>query len=391
MNTKRWMLSFLLSLVLGSGQSVSAQTYTFSTLYSFPGTAGSPQGPEAPIIDSSGNVYGVSLGGKYEFGTVFKVTPKGVLTVLHDFGGTASDGKDPVTIIRNSTGTIFGITSFGGANNQGNIFKLAPNGTETILYSFTTENVLPLSLLLASTGDLYGYHVDNDSNFNVGSVFKLTHGGVFSHIYTFCSLSNCADGSLPWGPLILKGGNLYGATEYGGVQAPNDLGLGVVFELTPGGQETVLHEFTGSPNDGDLPMAKVTQDSAGNLYGTTEYGGTQDQGTIYKIDTSGVESILYNFCSLANCADGGLPISPVVVDAEGNLFGTTWHGGSSNDGGTVYRLSPAGVFTVLHDAVSGKAGVGSKLVMSASGSLYGMTYFGGTNHTGAIYKLTKHP
>ena len=390
MNPKRWTLFLLLGLVV-SGQAGSAQTYTFSTLYSFPGTAGSPQGPASPIIDSSGNVYGTSLGGKYGFGTVFKVTPKGVMSVIHDFGGTASDGKDPVTIIRNSTGTIFGITSFGGANNQGNIFKLAPNGTETILYNFTTENDLPLSLLLDSTGDLYGYYEDGSNNLTIGSVFKFTHAGVFSHIYTFCSLSNCADGSVPWGPLILKGGNLYGATEYGGVQAPNDLGLGVVFELTPGGEETVLHAFTGPPNDGDFPLAKVTQDSAGNLYGTTEYGGAQDLGTIYKIDTSGVESILYNFCSLPNCADGELPIAPVVVDAEGNLFGTTWHGGPSNDGGTVYRLSPAGVLTVLHDAVSGKAGVGNKLVMSVSGSLYGVTYYGGTNHTGAIYKLTKHP
>jgi uncharacterized repeat protein (TIGR03803 family) len=387
MRAKLWTLFLLVCLVSGCVSSVSAQTFTYSTLYSFPAAAGSPQAPSAAIVDSSGNVYGVSFGGKHDFGTVFKVTPKGVLTVLHNFPAFPGDGERPVTIIRNSTGTIYGETSLGGANDQGTIFKLAPDGKETILHSFTTEFGFA-GLLLTSTGDLYGYYADNNSNLEIGSVFKLTRAGTFSHVYTFCSLTNCADGSLPWGPPILKGGNLYGATENGGIEV-NGTSLGVVFELTPDGQETVLHEFSAS-DDGYQPLAKVTQDSAGNLYGTTEYGGTHQRGTIHKIDTSGVESVLYNFCSQPNCADGGTPFAPVVVDSGGNLFGTTSIGGSSNDGGTVYMLSPNGVFTVLHDAVSGKAGVGSKLVMSQTGSLYGMTYYGGTNHVGAIYKLTRH-
>ena len=390
MKTQPWMLSLLFLSFISSARLASAQTYTFSTPYSFPpSTAVSPKNPSGPIIDVSGNLYGVSNGGTYGFGTVFKVTGKGELSVLHNFSGNDGDGNLPTTIIRTSRGIIYGETFGGGAYDWGTIFKLTPEGDETILHSFPDENLFG-SLMLASTGDLYGYYSSGDGNSGFGSVFKLNPHRTFSHIYTFCSLTNCADGYSPAGPLIMKGGNLYGTTQYGGQYAGGSGVVGgVVFELTPEGQETVLHSF-GGVGDGDGPTGKLTQDSAGNLFGTTQYGGTNEAGIIFKIDTSGVESVLYNFCSLTNCADGRFPEGPVIVDAAGNLYGVTSEGGSSMfAGGTVYRLSTLGLLTVLHDAGSGNAGLGSKLVVNRAGNFYGMTFYGGTNHTGTVYKLTK--
>lgn len=370
MKTKLVLLLVLLP-VLGF-----AQTYTFSTLSSFPPTSkDGPVSPSAPTIDGSGNLYGMSyFGGTYNGGTVFKVTPAGKLSVLHSFAyHTFPSGS----VIRDSAGNLYGTTSFGGAYDSGVIYKITSAGKFTNLYSFQFGG--GSSVMRDSAGNLYGYDTIASGN---GSLFKLTPSGAYSTLYTFCSLTDCADGSSPVGSPIMKAdGNLYGATANGG-----SLGYGTVFEVTPEGEETVLYSFMGG-SDGANPFAKVTQDASGNLYGTTYNGGTSTLGTVFKLTPAGIESVLYSFCLLGSCSDGMEPEGTVILDAAGNLYGVTSEGGINNNG-VAFEISPSGQETVIYYA-AGAPGLGSALVMDKSGNLYGTTPDGGGPHNGTVYKLTK--
>lgn len=369
--------------------SSSAQTYTFSTLVSFPASSKkSAVNPYAPIIDSSGNIYGVSAnGGKNGKGTAFKVTPSGTLSIIYNFGASSTDGANPLgTPVRDSSGNLYGLTIAGGAHGFGTVFKITSAGKESVLHSFSAKlSGTNASLTRDSAGNLYGYNTSGN-----GSLFKLTSSRTYSVVYTFCSLSNCADGAQPsGGPIMESNGNLYGVTYSGGGSAncsPN-VGCGVVFEVTSKGKETVLHSFTGN-GDGAQPLAKLTQDSAGNLYGTTYYGGL-GYGTVFKVSASGQESVLYDFCSLNNCADGSFPVGPVSLDSADNVYGISSQGGSTNNYGTVYEVTTPGEETVLYNA-AGPAGLGYGLVMDKSGNLYGTTWDGGSSNNGSVYKLTKN-
>jgi uncharacterized repeat protein (TIGR03803 family) len=373
MKTKLALLLLLLP-VLGF-----AQTYTFSTLVSFPASSKkSASAPFAPIIDGSGNLYGISYyGGTFDGGTVFKVTPSGKLSVLHSFPYRTFPQGTPV---RDSAGNLYGVTELGGAYDFGFIFKLSPSGKLTVLYNFPSGAILGVnSLLRDSAGNLYGY---NESIAENGSLFKLTPSGEYSTLYSFCSLSDCADGSFPVGSPIMKAdGNLYGVTQNGG-----SLGYGTVFEVTPEGKETVLYSFMGG-SDGANPSARLTQDAAGNLYGTTYNGGTSALGTVFKLTPADVESVLHSFCSLSGCSDGIEPEGNVILDAAGNLYGVTSEGGINNNG-VAFEITPSGEYTVIYYA-AGAPGLGYALVMDKSGNLYGTTPDGGGPHNGTVYKLTK--
>jgi len=258
------------------------------------------------------------------------------------------------TLIRDSAGNLYG-------QSIGVVFKLTPAGRFIVLHTFTAGGP-PGSLARDSAGNLYGY-----DGVGTGSLFKLTPSGAYSLLYTFCSQSNCADGSNPVGaPIIKSDGNFYGNTSDGG-----SLNNGTIFEVTPQGQETVLYSFMGG-SDGANPTSKLTQDAAGNLYGTTYNGGGNNyysDGVVFKLTPTGVESVLYAFCSLSGCADGVEPEGPVILDVGGNVYGTTSEGGSTNDG-VVFKLSPSGEETIIYDA-PGLPGVGTAVVMDKSGNLYG--------------------
>ena len=259
------------------------------------------------VLDPAGNIYGTThQGGAYGFGTVFKLDSSGHETVLHSFcsvtGGTPGnpipcvDGEYPTAgVIRDSAGNLYGVTGNGGANGNGEygyagggtIFKLDGEGTETVLYSFCDperncpvgEDANPDGILVQDTaGSLYGT-ANNPGNNSYGTVFKLDTAGNYSRLYGFCSTSGCADGRSPNGGLIVDAaGTLYGTTSYGG--DIND--SGTVFELDRSGHYTVLHNF-GSDSDGGDPFPGLIQDSAGNLYGTTNSGGTHNGGTIFAL------------------------------------------------------------------------------------------------------------
>jgi uncharacterized repeat protein (TIGR03803 family) len=256
--------------------------------------SGNPDGelPEAPLVaDAAGNLYGTTYeGGAFDnAGVVFKLDSKGSETILHSFCSEANctDGDSPYSgMILDSAGNLYGATAYGGEFCCGVVYKIDPVGTETVLYSFTgfSDGNDPQSMLLMDgSGNLYGTTREGGNGECGGSgcgvVFKLSpsDGGSWTEsvLYTFCSLSECADGEWPRsGPLVIDAaGDLYGTTIFGGSdRSCNGDACGVVFKLDASGQETVLHSFTGG-TDGATPQAGLVADKAGNLYGTAASGG----------------------------------------------------------------------------------------------------------------------
>lgn len=358
---------WLLPVILFLATSGFAQTYAYSVFANFPATG--PSVPHSVIVNPQGFLYGTSAGGTYNGGTIFKVTPRGALSVLYNFGASSTDGTGPLyTLVRDGSNNLYGLTQAGGTNGWGVIFKASSDGEETILHNFVTRpvgNVRPSGLTRDSAGNLYGY---DDANYD-GEIYKITPDGLFSILYAF------TEDDFPEGaPVIKKDGNLYGDTWFG----TNTLHSGTVFEVTPEGQESLLYHFTGW-SDGKAPWYKMTQDSAGNLYGIAAEGGDFSCGTIFKVDSTGAFSVVYEV------PKGNHISGPLIVDASGNLFGI----GSILKRAYIFKLSPEGVRTNLYSS-TGPTSLGTELVMDRAGNLYGTGPHGGTSGTGAIYKLTRH-
>jgi uncharacterized repeat protein (TIGR03803 family) len=311
-------------------------------------------GPAAGLIfDQRGNLYGTTdAGGAYGYGVVFKLTPKGKETVLYSFcaqgGYSCTDGANPYFgAVLDQKGNLYGTTYGGGAYDSGVVFKLTPEGKETVLYSFCaqtncTDGENPAGgLVFDHEGNLYGTTLSGGAHtpgtFG-GVVFKLSPKGKETVLYSFCAQSNCADGAQPYAaPIFDRKGNLYGTTYFGGAN------VGVVFKLTPNGEETVLHTFCTQNNctDGAYPYAGLLFDQKGNLYGTTSAGGApRYAGVVFKLTPEGEETVLYSFCWHINCTDGAAPLTGLVLDRKGNLYGTTVSGGASEYEGVVFKLSP---------------------------------------------------
>ena len=224
-----------------------------------------------------------------------------------------------------------------------------------------------------------------------GVLFELTPSGQETVLYSFCASDGCLDGSMPDAGIVINAaGNVFGATFGGG--AGN---RGTVFEVTPSGSERVIYSFCTAENctDGADPASGVILDSQGNLYGTTLSGGANGAGTVFEVTPSGTERVLHSFCSLANCVDGSTPQGGVIIDAKGNLFGTTLKGGV-NGAGTVFKLSRNGHEKVLYDfCVAANCADGanpSAVVLGKSNTVYGVTYNGGAQNDGVVFKLTGH-
>lgn len=309
----------------------------------------------------------------------------GTATILHSFAGAPSDGVTPQTdLVMDSAGNFYGTTRFGGADSLGSVFRISSSGTETLIYSFanaTTDGSSPVaSLIMDSTGNLYGI-TNNGGAAGQGTVFKVSPTGAETVLHSFAGGS--ADGALPHGPLIIdSAGNLYGTTYEGGTD--ND---GTVFRISAAGTETVLHSFAGGATDGAWPDAGLLMDSAGNLYGTTYVGGVNNEGTVFKISGTGTETVLYSF--MGGTTDGAEPRAALIMDSAGNLYGTTWGGGAAN-GGTVFKISSAGKETLLHSFAGGSdgAGVDGSLVMDGTGNLYGTTFEGGVDNDGTVFEIS---
>jgi uncharacterized repeat protein (TIGR03803 family) len=279
--------------------------------------------------------YGVTLtGGANNAGTVFRFTPNGGLTTLHSFSG--ADGAGPTgTLIQASDGNFYGTTQIGGSLGEGTVFKITPSGKLTTLHNFTdgADGGAPVAgLIQATDGNLYGTTWgDAYQNLNVGTVFKITLSGKLTTLHSF----ETTDGANPQGGLVQAAdGDFYGATEEGGTD-----NYGTIFKMTPKGKLTTLHSFSGG-TDGDTPVCTLVQATDGNFYGTASYDGKYPNfGTVFKITPTGKLTTLHNFDS----KHGSYPYAGLAQATSGEFYGATFAGGSSSacefGCGTVFSLS----------------------------------------------------
>jgi uncharacterized repeat protein (TIGR03803 family) len=373
---------YLLVIALIARVSVPASAGTISTLANF-STANGANPYGGLITDAGGNLYGTTYrGGTNSVGTIFKLTPTGTLSTLASFNSV--NGSYPhAELIADAGGNMYGTTEQGGANARGTVFKLTPAGTLTTFATFNSVNgsYPQAGLITDSGGNLYGTTREGGAR-GRGSIFKLTPGGTLSTLASFDNINIADGGSHPVAGLTFdSGGNLYGTTRDGGV---NDYGS--VFKLTPGGSLSTLVSFSSAK--GSFPQGGLIADSGGNLYGTTRQGGTADYGTIFKLTPSGTLSTLASFSSISS---GRYPNAALTVDVSGNLFGTTSYGGT-NDYGTLFKLSPAGTLTTLA-SLTGASGANPSanpyagLTVDSGGNFYSTAYGGGTSTVGTVFKL----
>jgi len=378
-------LALAIILVATAIASRPLQAQTFTVLYAFKGGVDGYEPLGNLARDAAGNLYGTTVyGGMSGYGVVFKLAATGKETTLHSFTGT--DGALPQAgLVRDAAGNFYGTTMDGGALGWGTVFKLDKTGKETVLLDFDGEDGAgpTADLVRDAAGDLYGptqYGGTGGCNSpGCGVVFKLAKTGEETLLHSFTGTGG--DGNNPYAALVRDAaGNLYG-TDAGGAY-----GYGTVFKLDKTGKETVLYSFTGYPDDGCGPVGGVIRDAAGNFYGTTLFGGTSDWGTVFELDKTGKEAVLYSF---TGGSDGRNPWAGVVLDAKGNLYGTTEAGGDHNNG-TVFMVDETGTETVLHAFIGGNDGAApvAALIWDRAGNLYGTAMSGGTHGVGTVFKLT---
>jgi uncharacterized repeat protein (TIGR03803 family) len=377
------ILAFAALLTLFATQPAPAQT--LKALYSFTGAADGGDPFPAVIQDAAGNLYGTTdYAGKYYAGVVFKVSKTGKETVLYTFTGGV-DGQYPYApLVQDAAGNLYGTTQYGGTANLGVVFKLNKTGKETVLHSFTggADGVYPYAgLFRDAAGNLYGT-TENGGTANLGVVFKISKTGKETVLHSFTGGAN--DGSDPAsaGFYMDAKGNLYSVTSQGGTS-----GEGVLYKLTPKGKLTVLHSFTAGTTDGCYPYGTPAVDADGNMYGGTGGCGTSNFGVVWKVNKNGTETILHNF---SGASDGQSPLAGVILDADGNIYGSCNTGGASGFG-TAFEIHKNGRFTLLHDFTGGTDGkyLYGGLILDPKGRIYGTTINGGTGGYGTVWRITK--
>ena len=379
------LLTSLTTLFVGlfAGQ---AGGQTLKVLYNFGG--GSDGGdPYATMTrDAAGNLYStVDYGGTNFAGGVFKVAPSGAETMLYSFTGGA-DGAYPFSsVVRDSAGNLYGTTSMGGSANSGVVFKVDSSGTETVLHNFTggADGLTPIGgLVRDKNGNLYGT-TSQGGTANRGILFKIGPRGKETILHTF--VGGTTDGQYPsYTDLLMDAqGTLYGVTEEGG--AANG---GIVYKLTQSNRFTILHSFMGGTTDGCNVLGTPFMDKAGTIYGTTSSCGTSSLGTVWKLLKNGKESVLHSFAG--GTTDGEYPLAGVLVDAAGNLYGNTETGGTANFG-TIYKISKTGKETLVHsfNGTDGKFPYGTFVQNPKGTLLFGTTQNGGSIGYGTVWKIKK--
>jgi uncharacterized repeat protein (TIGR03803 family) len=388
--------------------------------------------PYAPLTrDAQGNLYGTTCqGGPANEGVVFKLALSGQQTALYSFTGGADGGCPYGGVVRSSAGEIYGTTTYGGDTaNAGVVFKLDVSGRETVLHTFTggTDGAHPYGgVTTDSAGNLYGTTYGGGSTNCTGGcgvVYKVGAGGQETVLHTFVGT---ADGANPYAGVTLdSAGNMYGTTYTGGAQALGTIyrldaadhltvlyngqpatgggfyagvildeasnlygtaanGDGFVYKLDGAGKYTVLYTFRHAQGP-FRPEGELVRDSQGNLYGTTQYGGTAKLGALYKLDSAGNLSVLYSFPGAGTDLLPAGPNSGVIRDSAGNLYGTTAYGGMA---GLVYRVDSSGRETTLCRFPPSAGGTfPGALAIGPGGDLYGTTYAGGAANAGVIYKV----
>ncbi len=359
----------------GLPQLLVAQTYT--DLHDFDCTIEGcqPTYPEILAQGRDGNLYGTTDGGgTSSMGTVFKMTPSGVVTTIHNFSGL--DGQNPDGgLVLGADGNFYGTTRFGGTNNLGTVFKITPAGVLTTLHSFIgSDGSEPWpGLVLGKNGSFYG----TTCGFNPPwTAYSITAAGVFKTLNS--SGATCSRAPLALG----NDGNLYGVNPSGGASQ-----LGSVFRLTPAGAVKVI--FSGDYAHGTDFVGGVTQGNDGLLYGTTDGGGSGSFGVAYKVTTAGKFTQLHGFgTDMLN--DGLGPFAGLVAASDGKFYGATSGGeiGGSVPNGNLFSVTSSGSYNMLY-AFDGTHGslAQATLTQHTNGKLYGVGESGGAHSAGVIYSL----
>lgn len=376
-------------------------------VYAFAGYPASGLSPYGALIQGTdGNLYGTTeAGGASDLGTVFMIDPgNGTASLLHSFTGSPSDGATPYAgLMQDSHGNLYGTAEAGGVYQScfigyncdfifGTIFEIAAaTGTESTVHSFEGDTSPFLDgsypyagLLEVSSNAFYGTTQKGGGSGN-GTVFKINAAnGAETMVHAFAGGSS--DGAAPYAGLTLASdGNLYGTTQQGGANA-----AGTVFKVNPGsGVETIVYSFAGGTTDGASPYGGVIQAKDGNLYGTTGSGGAHGDGAVFRIAPStGAETLVYSF---AGGSDGANPYAGLMQATDGNLYGTTVGGGAGNDG-TVFRVTPAtGAESVVYAFAGGSSDGAAPyggLIQGSDGNLYGTTTKGGSSDAGTVFRVS---
>lgn len=374
----------------------AAQAQTFNVLYTFTNVSDGDQPGGRLLLDPAGNLYGTTVDGGFfggfcasdGCGLAFTIDPTGNESVLYSFNDTGTDGEQPRSgLTRDPQGNLYGTTELGGNSVAGTAFVLDPNDNETILHSFTggVDGGEPTaSLLRDSAGNLYGTTKTGGSTFTpscqvrlgCGVIFGIDVSGEFTLLHSF----TFGDGAEPATEMIRDAeGNLYGVTAAGGEDC-NSVGLfqqgcGVVYIWHARlDQVTMIHRFNGT--DGGHPFGPLAPDGMGNFYGTTSFGGAFGFGNIFKVNRLGDLTVVHNF----RTSDGGRPLTGVVRDSAGNLYGAT--------GAGIFKVDPSGNLTLLHIFAFNEGVPGANLIVDQNGNLYGTTQGIAGGPYGEVFKLT---
>ncbi|MBE7213045.1 MAG: hypothetical protein INR65_18695, partial [Gluconacetobacter diazotrophicus] len=371
----------------GAASLAAAPAWNYRVLHTQTGPADGLT-PVASLVEGSdGNFYGTtSAGGPCNNGTIFQQTPAGVLTTLYSFTGGSDGGVPEGSLVLGGDGNFYGTASTGGASNSGTIFKVTPAGVLTTLYAFTggSDGLSPeAGLVQGGDGNFYGvtaYYGEPEFGagaFGSGTVFRVTPDGVLTTLHRF---SESGDGALPQAALVQGGdGNFYGTTAYGGTDD-----AGTVFRITPAGAYTELYSFS-TQMGGNMPRASLVQGGDGNFYGTTSSGGeAAEGGTVFKITPDGTLTTLGTF----TFDNGANPYGGLAMGADGNFYGTTTYANPGSDG-TIFKITPDGTLTTVYQ-FSGSDGRTPKaaLVLGRDGNFYGTTAYGGNADAGTTFVLS---
>jgi uncharacterized repeat protein (TIGR03803 family) len=411
------LILVLLETMLAAPGALAARNY--KTLYKFMGGVDG-RNPYVGLIDQAGIFYGTTYaGGAYNYGTVFKLKPNGdgswSESVIHSFNFDGKDGYYPGTgLTLDSVGNLYGATLEGGAYNYGMVFKLTPSGAEawkeSVVHSFNSDGkdgFYPYAgVIFDPAGNLYGTTQGSGpycSPYACGTVFKLIPNNDGSWSESVIHLFNGYDGAFPVAGVIFDAaGNLYGTTVEGGFSFCKGHGCGTVFKLRPNGDgswtESVIHSFSDGQDD-RYPFAGLILDAAGNLYGATGEGGGfgcggYGCGTVFKLkpykNGSWAETVIYSFKD--DGKDGTSPPGGMTLDRVGNLYGTTFYGGTGNYG-TVFKLAPTAKGqwkeTLLHSFTDQPgAHPDAGVIFDGHGGLYGTTFGDHITTWGSVFEIT---
>ncbi len=390
----RPMLALLFSFTFVAAMT-GARAQQFTVAYSFTGGGDGGNPLNGFIADGAGNLYGTaSGGGALHHGVLFKFNQAGE-SVLYNFAG-GDDGVSPQgALLRDDAGNLYGTTFYGGASNAGIVFGVTAAGSERVLYSFAggVDGANPQAgLARDSAGNLYGT-TSAGGTANNGTIFKLSRPQKNGQPWTehiLYSFGASPDGATPVaGVTFDKAGTLYGTTSLGGAY-----GYGTVFTLSSSGSnwtETILHDFQDG-DDGGVPYAGLVADKAGNLFGAATEGGVGNVGgTLFELSPSDGE---WNFSTIYSLPGSGISgtFRDVLLDPKGNIYATTHCDGTYN-AGTVFELSPGNGrwnYTPLYVFTGGSDGLYSFSNLAVShGALYGTTNQGGASGYGVIFKIAK--